>query len=323
MMCSMLPRGDRLPRHSEVPTADQPGHGCFLSWPHSGGRNSPLTHQAENSPLQEVEPVSAPEPEPVKVPEPEPVKVPEPVPEPVLAPEPITVPETLPEPELVPEPLSAPESAPEQAANPEPLSEPKPVPEPAVVPDPEPVVESEPESEEVVEQFLHELIPGSTEDRLPTPEPVIEEPAEPEPETILDNDVAAAEVKFTPGKKQRKFETMMTKEEIEEEQRSRPHKAVSQAQIHSHSPVQKNKSDHLNTTGSGSLSLRTVGRSHLSRRPHLLVSPVRLTCWPHLLTLHATSNTSADELLNETSDSFSHLLLLLLYHLLLHLLLHQ
>lgn len=36
------------------------------------------------------------------------------------------------------------------------------------------------------------------------------------------SDVAAAEdtVKFTPGKKQSKFETLMTKEEIEEEQRS-------------------------------------------------------------------------------------------------------
>uniref|UniRef100_A0A4W6FGG5 Si:ch73-366l1.5 n=1 Tax=Lates calcarifer TaxID=8187 RepID=A0A4W6FGG5_LATCA len=35
------------------------------------------------------------------------------------------------------------------------------------------------------------------------------------------SDVAAAEdkVKFTPGKKQSKFETLMTKEEIEEEQR--------------------------------------------------------------------------------------------------------
>ena len=35
------------------------------------------------------------------------------------------------------------------------------------------------------------------------------------------SDVAAADdmVMFTPGKKQSKFETMMTKEEIEEEQR--------------------------------------------------------------------------------------------------------
>ncbi|GLD68354.1 protein TsetseEP-like isoform X1 [Lates japonicus] len=44
----------------------------------------------------------------------------------------------------------------------------------------------------------------------------------PEPaRAVLSNDVAAAEdkVKFTPGKKQSKFETLMTKEEIEEEQR--------------------------------------------------------------------------------------------------------
>lgn len=33
------------------------------------------------------------------------------------------------------------------------------------------------------------------------------------------SDAAAAEVKFTPGKKQNKFEVLMTKEELEEEQR--------------------------------------------------------------------------------------------------------
>lgn len=39
---------------------------------------------------------------------------------------------------------------------------------------------------------------------------------------FLCSDVVAVEetVKFTPGKKQSKFETLMTKEEIEEEQRS-------------------------------------------------------------------------------------------------------
>lgn len=33
------------------------------------------------------------------------------------------------------------------------------------------------------------------------------------------SDAAAAEVKFTPGMKQNKFEMLMTKEEMEEEQR--------------------------------------------------------------------------------------------------------
>ncbi|KAJ4932071.1 hypothetical protein JOQ06_010501 [Pogonophryne albipinna] len=53
------------------------------------------------------------------------------------------------------------------------------------------------------------------------PEPIVEFTPEPEPEIFPTNDVAAADdmVMFTPGKKQSKFETMMTKEEIEEEQR--------------------------------------------------------------------------------------------------------
>ncbi|KAG7231946.1 hypothetical protein INR49_010065 [Caranx melampygus] len=76
------------------------------------------------------------------------------------------------------------------------------------------------EPEKPVEESLPELVPESAD-----PEPAVEtspEPKpEPEPETGLNNDVAAAEdkVKFTPGKKQSKFETLMTKEEIEEEQR--------------------------------------------------------------------------------------------------------
>lgn len=166
--------------------------------------------KAAPAPVKEPEPV----PEPVK--EPEPVKVPEPVPEPV------TVPETLPEPETIPEP----EPEPELVAEPEP----EPVPEPALEPldefDPisEAILESEVEPEPAVEESLPELISGS-EDRLPTPEPAVEVSFEPEPEpeleTVLNDDVAAAEenVKFTPGKKQSKFEMLMTKEEIEEEQR--------------------------------------------------------------------------------------------------------
>ncbi|KAF1380190.1 hypothetical protein PFLUV_G00184210 [Perca fluviatilis] len=100
-----------------------------------------------------------------------------------------------------------PAAVPEPASEPEP--EPEPVPEPVTVPDPEPVAESEPEP---VEEVLPE----------PTPEPAVEESPEPEPETVLNNDVAAAEEKvtFTPGKKQSKFETLMTKEEMEEEQRA-------------------------------------------------------------------------------------------------------
>ncbi|KAK5913478.1 hypothetical protein CgunFtcFv8_008006 [Champsocephalus gunnari] len=78
-------------------------------------------------------------------------------------------------------------------------SEPAPVkvkPAPVPVPEPEPETDWEPEP---IEEFTPEL----------------------EPEIFPTNDVAAADdmVMFTPGKKQSKFETMMTKEEIEEEQR--------------------------------------------------------------------------------------------------------
>lgn len=189
--------------------------------PAASPRTQPSAPPVEDIGAAEVTPVKA-APEPVKVPEPvpEPVKVPEPVPEPVK------VPETLPEPETIPEPEPVAEPEPEPVAEPEPEPVPEPVPELVDEFDPvsEAIQESLVEPEPAVEQSLPELIPGS-EDRLLTPEPAVEvsfEPEpEPEPETVLNDDVAAAEenVKFTPGKKQSKFEMLMTKEEIEEEQR--------------------------------------------------------------------------------------------------------
>lgn len=138
------------------------------------------------------EPVVVPEPEPVVVPEPEPVVVvPEPEPEPVVVPEPVVepvpeviVPEPVPEPEVVPEP--------EPVAVPEEI-----VPEPAVVetpaPEPEPVMDEAP-------VFVDEHLSATIHE----PEPYINE---------------SATVDFTPGKKS-KFETLMTKEEMEDEQSS-------------------------------------------------------------------------------------------------------
>ncbi|XP_077385507.1 uncharacterized protein LOC144023667 isoform X2 [Festucalex cinctus] len=54
-----------------------------------------------------------------------------------------------------------------------------------------------------------------------TPEPVAVQKVEPQVETELNGEAAVEDrVTFTPGKKANKFETLMTKEEMEEEQRS-------------------------------------------------------------------------------------------------------
>jgi len=146
-------------------------------------------------------------PEPVKaVPEPEPepiIAAPEPVPEPP-APEPLPEPVVEPEPVVVePEPVHVPEPEPEVVVpEPEPVVVPEPEPEPVVVvpePEPEPVVH--------VEEPLPELIPGATE----LEEALVEEALAPEPEH---NDVAAAEESH---KRSKKFENLMTNEEMEEE----------------------------------------------------------------------------------------------------------
>nr|XP_020468842.1 matrix-remodeling-associated protein 7 isoform X2 [Monopterus albus] len=139
-------------------------------------------------------------------------------------PDSVSASEPVPEPVKVPEPASAPEPFPEPASVSEPVQEPAAVPEPVAVPDPEPVVKSESVSEAVlqsVEKSLSELIPGSAEDSLPNPEPLAQASHEAEPEIVQSSDATAADdtVKFTPGKKQSKYETLMTKEEIEEEQR--------------------------------------------------------------------------------------------------------
>ncbi|XP_067332216.1 FILIA-N KH-like domain-containing protein isoform X2 [Channa argus] len=186
------------------------------------------------------EPVKAPKPvlEPVKTPEPvpQPVKVPETLPEPVeteLVPDPDTAQEVAAIPEPTQEPVSVPEPVPKPAANQEPESALEPVPElvPKSIPKPEQLVKSEPGSEAVPqpldgteklnEESLPELITDSTEDDLLTPEPIVEASpfpdVEPDQDTILNND--DDKVMFASGKKQSKFETLMTKDEIEEEQR--------------------------------------------------------------------------------------------------------
>merc|ERR1712212_1175672 len=114
----------------------------------------------------------------------EPEVVPEPVAEPVAE-------LVVPEPEVVPEPVAEPEAV--YVPEPEPVY----VPEPAVVETVTPEPEARPEPAYVAEyaEHIHE------------------------PEPYSYNDVAS--VDFTPGKKQSKFETLMTKEEMEDEQSSR------------------------------------------------------------------------------------------------------
>jgi len=141
-------------------------------------------HHHEHKEPEHVQPEVVPEPvvvaEPVVVPEPEPVVL---VPEHVEEPIPVLI---------APEPL--PEIVPEHH---EPMPE-EHVPEPAVVekpltPEPEPLKEEAPVYvAEYASEHIHE------------PEPY--------------NYNAATD--FTPGKKQSKFETLMTKEEMEDEQRS-------------------------------------------------------------------------------------------------------
>ncbi|XP_042183618.1 matrix-remodeling-associated protein 7-like isoform X1 [Oncorhynchus tshawytscha] len=117
----------------------------------------------------------------------------------------------IPDVQAVPEPV------------PEPVVEPEPVPEPIPEPEPIPVVVEEPILDLIAESVVKE-VPV----REPTPEPAREpnpKPArEPTPEPIFmtepeDLESNAEEVHFTPGMKISKLEKMMTKEEMEEEQR--------------------------------------------------------------------------------------------------------
>ncbi|XP_055753690.1 matrix-remodeling-associated protein 7-like isoform X5 [Salvelinus fontinalis] len=111
------------------------------------------------------------------------------VPEPVVEPEP--VPEPIPEPESIPVIVEEPFL--ELIAEPDPVSVVKEV--PVREPTPEPAREPKPKPA-----------------REPTPEPIFV----PEPEDLESN---AEEVHFTPGMKISKLEKLMTKEEMEEEQR--------------------------------------------------------------------------------------------------------
>ncbi|RXN06683.1 alpha-N-acetylgalactosaminide alpha-2,6-sialyltransferase 2 [Labeo rohita] len=204
----------------------------------------------EQVPASSPEPVSAtveePVPEPVEESVPEPVK--ESVPEPVKESVPEPVKESVPEPvkESVPEPVkeSVPEPVKESVPEPEPVPEPVPevpIHEPASEPTPEPVSVSTPETTspptpEPVSVPIPEPEPTPIAEppSAPTPEespetsPAAESLPEAFPETLENNDVAAAlltdEVEtldVVPGNKRAaKFEKLMTKEEMEEEQSS-------------------------------------------------------------------------------------------------------
>ncbi|CAF95626.1 unnamed protein product [Tetraodon nigroviridis] len=89
----------------------------------------------------------------------------------------------------------------------------EPVPESvlAALPVVEPVPLLEPEAQSDPETAGPEPVNQSG----PGPQPGHHSGSEPEPEPETD-----AEVKFTPGKKQSKFEVLMTQEELEEEQRA-------------------------------------------------------------------------------------------------------
>ncbi|XP_041757471.1 protein TsetseEP-like isoform X2 [Coregonus clupeaformis] len=137
--------------------------------------------------------------------------------------------ETVKEPEIIPEVQTVPEPVPEPVVEPEPVPEPIPEPEPIPVVVEEPILEliAEPEPVPVVKEVpVREPTPEPA--REPTPEPAREptpEPAkEPTPEPVFvpepeDLESNAEEVHFTPGMKMSKLEKLMTKEEMEEEQR--------------------------------------------------------------------------------------------------------
>ncbi|XP_077413920.1 uncharacterized protein LOC144043808 isoform X2 [Vanacampus margaritifer] len=138
-------------------------------------------------------------------------------------------PSSEPDPEaatLVSEPVSVTQVTPEAEPFLEPVSELK------------SVVQSESEPNEVLQIVAEPVLvhldksvsaplPRSDQEKCPSSEPVAEQAvnavpkAEPQAEPALNGEAAAAEdrVTFTPGKKANKFETLMTKEELEEEQR--------------------------------------------------------------------------------------------------------
>ncbi|XP_023868459.1 matrix-remodeling-associated protein 7 isoform X2 [Salvelinus sp. IW2-2015] len=164
-------------------------------------------------------------PPPVIVPK---VKVPPQVVDAEVLTEPVTVAPVVEEINVVEEEtVKEPEIIPEVQPVPEPVVEPEPVPEPITEPEPipviveEPILEliAEPEPVSVVKEVpVRELTPEPAREpkpkpvREPTPEPIFV----PEPEDLESN---AEEVHFTPGMKISKLEKLMTKEEMEEEQR--------------------------------------------------------------------------------------------------------
>ncbi|XP_064843858.1 matrix-remodeling-associated protein 7-like isoform X1 [Oncorhynchus masou masou] len=141
-----------------------------------------------------------------------------------VIPEPVTVAPVVEEINVVEEEtVKEPEMIPEVQVVPEPVVEPEPVPELIPEPEPIPVVVEEPILDLIAESVVKE-VPV----REPTPEPAREpnpKPArEPTPEPIFvtepeDLESNAEEVHFTPGMKISKLEKLMTKEEMEEEQR--------------------------------------------------------------------------------------------------------
>ncbi|KAK2832918.1 hypothetical protein Q5P01_016807 [Channa striata] len=109
-----------------------------------------------------------------------------------------------------------------------PVSASEPAQEPLVTSEPGPEAVPQPldGSEKHNEESSPDVITDSTEDAPRTPAPVVEASPLPEVESeeeiLHNNDEGAAEdnVMFAPGKKQSTFETLMTKEEMEEEQRA-------------------------------------------------------------------------------------------------------
>ncbi|KAJ3600896.1 hypothetical protein NHX12_031869 [Muraenolepis orangiensis] len=156
----------------------------------------------------------------------------EPTVEPVLAEEAVTEPTVEPvlAEEAVTEPTVEPVLAEEAVTEPEPVADPKE--EPAIVV--EPVVVEEPEEVEEEPMDVEEPVLLEELEATPEPEPtdadqydwestpeVLPEEASPEDVTYTNMDAEEEErVTFTPGKKRNKMETLMTKEELEEEQRA-------------------------------------------------------------------------------------------------------
>ncbi|XP_034046812.1 E3 ubiquitin-protein ligase RNF12-B-like isoform X2 [Thalassophryne amazonica] len=183
-----------------------------------------------STPESVVEPESFPEPAPKS--DLEPHQVPESAPEaaavwkPGAVPESVSVPKSFPEPELVHKSISTP--VPEPNVTPEPMSAPQPVQE--LVPEVVQKICAGKESDAIVESTAEEepvsmvesgpqLVPGTADAALLTSEPVSEVSSGAEPLSFLSSDVPAGGDKETFAPETSLFETLMAKEELEEEKR--------------------------------------------------------------------------------------------------------